>query len=348
MLTRFSHRKRLYLGAAAVVLVTLLLATTSLHGASSPSGAATTTSALRERAQPNWKVASRSARGVMVDYRNINEGGAIFRVVRLRARTTLLRWHVGAGDPNAWRLAPLDAGASIDWSIEGPPGVVAVFNGAFKQLANAGGAVADHVVFESLVPGLETIALDRFGHWEMGVWGATNFPTPGFHPISVRQNLVALVQHGVATPAVFTANVRSWGAMLTSSPYTARTGLGIDRAGNLIYVATMTGVLPSQLANVLLRAGAITAMQLDINPYWPILGLASTPLHRPGGSFAVQLPGSYRSASIYENGWTRDFFVAVAEPGSWSCSWQSRGVKGGVPGPQAQPLRLVGTNCATG
>lgn len=347
MLTRSTHRSRLYVGGAALVLVSLLLATTSLRGDSSPSGAATTTTTY-VRAQPGWTVASRSARGVMVDFRNIDQGGAIFRVVRLRARTTLLRWHVGAGDPNAWRLAPADAGASIDWSSEGPPGVVAVFNGAFKQIARGGGAVADHVVFESLVRGFATIALDRFGHWEMGVWGAPNFPTPGFHPISYRQNLLELVQNGKIPPAVFSANVRSWGAMLTSSPYTARTGLGIDRVGNLIYVATMKGVLPSQLADVLVQAGAITAMQLDINPYWPIVGLATTPIHRPGGSFPVQLPGADHSASIFENGWTRDFFVAVAEPGSWSCSWQSPGVKAALPGAQPQPLRLTGKNCATG
>ena len=345
MLTRRTHRRHLHLFVIAVALITSTLASVALRSTSSPSGAATTTTSL-ERAQPGWTVASRSARGVMVDFRNINEQGIIFRVVRLRARTTLLRWHVGAGDPNSWQLAPKDVQSSIDWSSEGPAGVVAVFNGAFKQKAKAGGAVADHVVFESLVRGFETIALDRFGHWEMGVWGAPNFPTAGFYPICYRQNLVALVQNGVVTSAVSSPNVRSWGAMLTSSPYTPRTGLGIDAAGNLIYVATMKGVLPSQLADVLLRVGAITAMQLDINPYWPIVGVSTTPIHRPGGSYPVQLPGSYHSASIYEMGWTRDFFVAVAEPSSWTCSWASRGVKVAVPGVQVQPLKRVGTHCA--
>ncbi|HUY42150.1 MAG TPA: phosphodiester glycosidase family protein [Acidimicrobiales bacterium] len=338
-------RRLLELAVAAAVLVVgtwYVVAPTSTSGTSSTTLRGATT--IRpERPQPYWTVLSQSRRGVMVEDRNVKVGNVVFRALRLRARTTLLRWHVGAGDPNAWRLAPIDAGPSIDWANEGPAGVVAAFNGAFKQVAKAGGAVVDHVVLEPMLRGYMTIALNRLGHWEMGVWGARNFPTPGFGAIALRQNLAPLVQNGRLTSSALTSNWRFWGDPINENPLTARTGLGVDAQGNLIYVATMTGVLAPTLARALISAGAVSAMQLDINPYWPILGASATPLHQ-SASFAMQLPGQEHSSSVFSSGWERDFFVALAEPGRWNCDWASPGVRP-VAGVQPQPLRLVGRGC---
>jgi hypothetical protein len=94
----------------------------------------------------------------------------------------------------------------------------------------------------------------------------------------------------------------------------------------------------------LIASGAVTGMQLDINPDWPILGASFSPLHGEG-SFPVQLPYSEHNPSVYETGWTRDFFVALAEPGNWSCSWSSRGLTGPPGTAQPQPLSLVGKAC---
>jgi hypothetical protein len=295
--------------------------------------------------QAGWTTVSASSRGVMVDFRDVRAGTAVFRVIRMRARTTLLRWHVGGGDPNLWAQAPADAGPRIDWASEGPAGVVAVFNGAFKESARAGGGVVDGVVLIHLVPGYTTIALDRAGHWEMGVWGASGFPSAGFHPISYRQNLVAMVLHGALTPAALSANWHVWGSPLNYNPLTARTGLGVDAKGNLVYVATTQPVMPVQLARALVAAGAVTGMELDINPFWPIAGAASRAWHGPSGVFNVQVPGSQHNPSIYATGWQRDFFVALGEPNSWKCNWQSPGVFAALKRTQPQPLSLSPTSC---
>ncbi|HEV2428211.1 MAG TPA: hypothetical protein VGS61_08330, partial [Acidimicrobiales bacterium] len=167
--------------------------------ASGPASTTTTSSVPRERPQSGWAVVSSSARGVMVDTETVVVAGARFRVLRLRARTTLLRWHVGLSDPVDYARAPADAGPSIDWATEGPPGVVAVFNGGFKQNARAGGEMADGVTLVAPVAGDATIALDAAGHWAMGVWGAPGFPPAGFDPISYRQNLRLLVDAGRPT-----------------------------------------------------------------------------------------------------------------------------------------------------
>jgi len=296
---------------------------------------------------PGWVVASSSSRGVMVDYTNESVGGAVFRVLRLRARTTLLRWHDGSEDPPSGAgEVPADAGPSIDWASEGLAGVIAVFNGGFKKSADAGGAVVDGVTLEPLVPGDMTLALNNEGHWRMGVWGAKDFPGPDFGAIAYRQNLGPLILHGALTAAATSTDWAYWGSTWPDSAgaYTSRSALGVDREGNLLYAAAIGHVDPEQLGTALLRAGAVSAMELDINPFWPIMGASRAPLHAPG-ALPVQLPYAEHDPTIYETGWERDFFVALAEPGPWACEWASPGLTPGVTGSQAQLLSLHGTAC---
>jgi hypothetical protein len=207
--------------------------------------------------------------------------------------------------------------------------------------------MVDGVTLVPLVRGLMTIALNAAGHWEMGPWGSVGFPTNGFRAISYRQNLAPLVLKGTLTPASAAANWRQWGSPLNQQPLEPRSGLGVDAQGNLIYVATMRGVLQNQVGEALLAAGAVTGMQLDINPYWPILGASFAPVHAAGGRFPVQLPSSEHSPTIYETGWTRDFFVALAEPANTACSWSSPGLTGPPGVAQPQRLSLLGTNCSS-
>ncbi len=331
-------------------MVALVLVVTTNKPVTPPTTTTTTTTTTTvplAKAQPGWVVASTSARGVMVDYRDENVGGAVFRVLRLRARSTLLRWHDGSQDPpSTTGELPADAGPSIDWASEGRAGVVAVFNGGFKKSAEAGGAVADGVTLEPLVRGDMTLAINAEGHWSMGVWGAPGFPAPGFDAISYRQNLGPLILHGALTPAATSPYWQYWGATwpTTAGAYTSRSGLGVDRHGNLLYASAIGHVDPAQLATALLRAGAVDAMELDINPAWPIMGASNAPLHAPG-PLTVQLAYAEHDPTIYESGWERDFFVALAEPGPWACRWASPGLTPGVAGAQAQPLSLAGRGC---
>ncbi len=306
----------------------------------------TTTSVPREKAQAGWAVVSTSGRGVMVDTRQIVLGPLTFRALRMRARTTLLRWHVGTLDPPGAALSvPVDAGPSIDWRSEGTAGVVAVFNGGFKVAARAGGSLADGRILSPLVVGEMTIALNREGQWEMGAWGSRGFPTKNFHAISLRQNLPPLVLNGAVTAAGASLAWNQWGSTVSHSASELRTGLGVDAWGNLIYIASTVDVTPDQLGRALVAAGATKAMQLDINPAWPIMGASRRPVRAAGGLFQVQLNTSDHNASIYETGWIRDFFVALAEPSQWACHWASRGLSGQGEPVRAQPLSLVGTGC---
>ena len=89
--------------------------------------------------------------------------------------------------------------------------------------------------------------------------------------------------------------------------YVARSALGQDAAGDLIYAASMSAV-PADLAHVLARSGARTAMELDINPAWVQLDAAA----RPGGRLHAEVYGQYRPADQYLVGWSRDFITVLA------------------------------------
>ena len=61
-----------------------------------------------------------------------------------------------------------------------------------------------------------------------------------------------------------------WGYTLGNAVRVWRTGVGIDRRGNLIYAAANDQTVFT-IARILQRAGAVRAMQFDINPEWPTL-----------------------------------------------------------------------------
>ena len=122
---------------------------------------------------------------------------------------------------------------------------------------------------------------------------------------SVRQNLGLLVTNG--QPSRAAANPAVWGATLGGGVSVARSALGQDAKGELIYAASMSAS-PADLAAALAHAGARTAMELDINPEWVQLDVAKA----PGHGLRAAIPGQNRPASQYLVGWTRDFITVLA------------------------------------
>jgi hypothetical protein len=304
----------------------------------------TTTLPPMEAAQPGWTVMTQSARGVMGDRKVVQVGPYQFEVARFRARTTALHWHAGSEDPPAALVKlPVDSGNRIDLASEGLVGVVGAFNGGFKADSLAGGIISNGLTLSAMKPGYATAVIDTDGHLHIGVWGQ-DLPSPSIKAVTFRQNLWLLVDNGVVTQTALKANPYSWGTPLHGVVREPRTAIGVDADGNILYVASEENVLPSELAQAMVAAGAVRAMQLDMNPYWPILGMTIGPLWNLKQGFSYVLPGQQHSASVYLNGWTRDFFTVAAEPDAWTCSLVMPGVsKFGVVSPQA--FSMVGSNC---
>lgn len=246
--------------------------------------------------------------GITAETRTVTEGsGQPIVVARFPAATTAVHLHVGSSDPpGALSLAPSDASNAVSGTSDEASLLVAAFNGGFKANAAAGGVEIDGRVVSTLLNGAASAVIDSDGTVHLGIWGHS-FPAPGEQVIAVRQNLQLLVEGGAPTAAA--ANEPIWGAVLGPNPIVARSALGTDAAGDVYFAGSM-GTLPIDLANALVSAGATTGMQLDINPFWVTLGIAST----PGGTLVGQVPGATHDPSIYLQGWERDFFTVLARP----------------------------------
>jgi len=212
--------------------------------------------------------------------------------------------HNGSDDPGAAAAGLVKAGPAITGGERQQ--LLAAFNGAFKLSAGTGGYEQEGHVIAALRPGLASLVIDRSGQARIGIWGAS-VPAPGEAVYSVRQNLQPLVYRG--QPTTGAADPGEWGATLGGGASVARSAVGQDSYGDLLYAGSMSAT-PADLAAALAAKGARIAMELDINPEWVQLDVAGA----PGGPLTAAIPGQNRPAAQFLAGWTRDFFTVLAAP----------------------------------
>jgi hypothetical protein len=144
-------------------------------------------------------------------------------------------------------------------------GLLATFNSGFKVAQSGGGFYLNGATAGTLTTGIASVVYYRDGHISIGVWGQTVRMTPDV--VAVRQNLHLIVADGRIPAAVDTNVESSWGATLGGGYYVWRSGIGIT-ADNRVVFAYGPALDVRELADLLQRAGAVTAMELDINPEW--------------------------------------------------------------------------------
>ncbi len=186
--------------------------------------------------------------------------------------------------------------------------VIAAVNGGFKlTYGNVGFMSGGHVAVP-LKPGLASIVTYIDGTSDIGAWRA-GVPAPGKTVFSVLQNQRLLVDRGVAAATVSNCILTCWGATIGSQPVVARSGLGITANGQLVWAAGEE-LLPSTLAAALIAAGAVRAIELDINPDW-VAGYLY--VHHPGGPTPVPvIPGQLGIAGKLLEPYSRDFLAIIA------------------------------------
>ena len=187
--------------------------------------------------------------------------------------------------------------------------LLATFNGGFKAAAGAGGFVVNGHVDVPLQPGLATIVEKRDRSLQIVRW-TNQFPSASL--ILARQNLLPLVWNGAAGAVV--AEPWRWGATLHGVPTVWRTAIGLTARGDLVYVAAPDQTAAS-LAAIMVRVGAVRALELDINPEWPSL---ITYRHRGGRDPVAVVPNPQQSPYRYLVPDNRDFFAVYARPGGAS------------------------------
>jgi hypothetical protein len=200
--------------------------------------------------------------------------------------------------------------------------LVAAFNGGFQMNDAHGGYYTEGRMIKPLVQGAASIVIYANGAITVGAWGSDVTMTPSV--VAVRQNLFPLVVNGKPAPRASTRTWRVWGGTcpcgrgLQGSEHQWRSGLGVTAEGALVYVVG-PGLTPVQVADLLVRAGVVRGMELDINPTWPVF--ASFKPATQGGlaapSNGVQLTNTARGpATFFDPRYARDFITMSARPAS--------------------------------
>jgi len=271
--------------------------------------------------QGTWTPAGRRVRGVPAIYETtlVPPGGT--RAAGIAWMDTGLlsaRLYSGSGSPGGgpYRYTAPVAPAQAET-------LVAAFNGGFKMKDARGGYYSEGRMIVPLRAGAASLTIYSDGSVDIGAWGSDVKMTS--RVVSVRQNLMPLVIDGHPAPRAATANWHVWGSTcgLTSCAHGVRgvehqwrSGLGITADGALVYAAG-PALDPPQLAQLLVRAGAVRGMQLDINPFWPVFATYDP----PPGSLAAPANGSKLLSSttqgpwtFFEASWARDFVTMSARP----------------------------------
>ena len=143
--------------------------------------------------------------------------------------------------------------------------MVAAFNGGFKLTYSDVGFASGGRVAVALKPGLASIVTYTDGTSSIGAWH-NGVPAGRKTVFSVLQNQHLLVDRGVVAANVATCVIQCWGVTIQNLTLVPRSGLGITAAGQLLWAAGEQ-LTPAELAAALVSAGAVRAIELDINPY---------------------------------------------------------------------------------
>jgi hypothetical protein len=193
--------------------------------------------------------------------------------------------------------------------------LVAAFNAGFLMSDANGGYYTDGKTLVPLRDGAASFVVYKNGTFKLGQWGRDVSMTPDV--VSVRQNLNLLVDNAQVVPAAYTASPAVWGRTLGGGDYVWRSGMGITANGALVYVGG-PGLSLTDLGTVLVHAGAVRAMELDINTDWVNFSSyqPSTPTGQASAANGTELlagmtgtPGRY-----FEPWWARDFITMSAAP----------------------------------
>lgn len=211
--------------------------------------------------------------------------------------------HPGTEDPGGSWSTP----TSVDTAEQRT--VVTAFSAGFRLQGDShGGWYSEGREARPLVPGAASIVIHRDGTVDVGTWGTT--PTTGevyMTPdvVSVRQNLVPLVDDAVVNPTCATGGTAQWGSTVGQAAYIHRSAFGVTPSGAMIYVGG-PALSVCTLGNLLRSAGAVRGMELDINPAW-VSGAYFHPNGRGRPSAFRLFPDEQIGAQHYLQTSSRDF-----------------------------------------
>ncbi len=175
------------------------------------------------------------------------------------------RLHEGITDPGGIHITPDHITPDLAKTV------AAAMPGGFRTnsgpVGNRGGYYDQGKVVEPLRTGAASLVVHAGGAVTIGQWGRDVSMGPAVR--SVRQNLDLLVDSGTVNPTCASGSTPLWGYGVNNDAYVPRTGIGQRSDGAVVFVnSPVTSVC--SLGRLLQSAGAVRAMQLDINYDWSI------------------------------------------------------------------------------
>jgi hypothetical protein len=230
---------------------------------------------------------------------DVNYPSVVAYVAWFDHKRTALGYYPGRYEPpNAAVRGPMMVPHSQRWRL------LATFNAGFTYTDINNGSTDNGQVNEPLADGNATLVGYRDGRVAIVKWSGG--PNAGPEVAWARQSLAPIIWNGHLNPDLNTSpDSQEWGYSLGHATRVWRTGVGIDRRGNLMFVAA-DGQNVVTLAKLLQHVGAVRAMQFDINPEWHTLITYS---HANGLSPKLVEPQSQQSPTRYLVPDDRDFFA---------------------------------------
>ncbi|HEX3509684.1 MAG TPA: phosphodiester glycosidase family protein [Solirubrobacteraceae bacterium] len=182
--------------------------------------------------------------------------------------------------------------------------LLATFNSGFKLADSHGGFVLGGRTYAAMRNGQATLVGYTNGtvdvvDWRSGLIAPANVSF-------ARQNLPLIVDNGHPTPNI--SNTSEWGATVGNAVLVWRSAIGVDAHGNLLYAAGPDQSVRS-IAELLAHAGAVRAMELDINSFWVSMITYGAPDAEQPHNL---LSGMERPATRYLEPDDRDFFTVYS------------------------------------
>lgn len=225
---------------------------------------------------------------------------AVVSIVKMDATALTLGSVAGIIEPGSKVGKP--GSGKVPKEIAQSGNLVAAFDGGFQYRDGAYGMIVGKTTYLPLKYGLGTVVGYKDGSIKILNYTGQSL---GNDTTFVRQNGPMLIQDGNITLSDPNNRV-IWGRVIGNNTFTWRSGIGITPKGELVFAAG-NNLSPQTLAQALYVAGAVNAVQLDINPHWVRFNIFNS--NSTGNYDSVTLNKDMTDGSKeYLNGYQKDFF----------------------------------------
>jgi hypothetical protein len=218
-----------------------------------------------------WAPYIQDASGVTVAYRTFLQPDpdrpyTLVAIVAIDLNHTKLHFVLGTlepaspdGPPRSGEMPKTDKVANV---------LLAAFNGGFKADHGHFGAMADGITALPPRDGLGTLAIYKNGEVRLGEWGMDLNMSPDM--VAFRQNGPLVIRLGKINQRIYNNSPKDWGYTVNDVSPTIRTGIGLSEDGQTLFYFCGPSLSMEALAKAMQAAGAMNAIQLDINNYWSL------------------------------------------------------------------------------